>query len=270
MLSGPGPRAATLSIDYARPDVECVLRIQGQSVIEGAWRAAITLDGREIPLAGEWEAVCWNSDEDADYLELQLQLGDELLVNRQFVLARGKPLAIVADVVVAAPGASQAAAIEYSGTWALSPAVKGAPAGSTREARVRWPAGLARLFPLALSTDGLQPTPGSLEASTGRLTLSQGGAGRTLYAPLVIDSDPRRRSAPAAWRRLTVTEERRPVPPEAAAAYRLQVGADQWLVYHRLQDNNQARAFLGHHTWNESVIGEFRRDGSVRPYILVE
>ncbi|MSR57338.1 MAG: hypothetical protein EXS05_06670 [Planctomycetaceae bacterium] len=266
LQSGAGERAAAMAIDYSGTSVDWRLSFQGTAFFEGAWEAFVEVDGREIALMGVWESVCWNSDADADYLELQLQLDDELLINRQFVLARGGQVAIIADVVVA-PNAKQ---LVYRGHWSFPSGTNSAPDAVTRAIRIRSQPGLARVYPLALPAERGHSSRGGLTSEAGELQLIQYQTGPTLYAPVVIDGDPRRRNAAANWRRLTVTEERRPVSDEAAAGYRLQVGADQWLVYHRLQDSNLARAVLGHHTWNETVVGEFRRDGSVRPYILVE
>jgi hypothetical protein len=91
-----------------------------------------------------------------------------------------------------------------------------------------------------------------------------------MYVPIVFDWSPARREAEAFWRRLTVSEARQPVPADVAAGYRLQVASNQWLIYHSLQKCGGARSVLGHHTWNESVIGSFRRNGEVAPLIVIE
>src|SRR5690606_38601334 len=41
-------------------------------LLDGPWPVEFLRDGKPIDLDNEWSCVCWHSDEDADYLELQL------------------------------------------------------------------------------------------------------------------------------------------------------------------------------------------------------
>src|SRR6185295_1309689 len=91
---------------YSGSAVRFELFGRGIPFFRGVWDASVTLDGREVGVEGDWEAVCWNADEDADYLVLQLNVGDKLRIDRQFLLPRSGRPAILADSVLA-PGARQ-------------------------------------------------------------------------------------------------------------------------------------------------------------------
>jgi hypothetical protein len=187
-------------------------------------------------------------------------------IDRQLLLPRNGHLAIFADAVLA-PGAKQ---VTYRAQVPVAAGLKLKAETLTREALLLGDGARARIYPLALPDERVNSTPDVLSEEQGRLELRQQRPCSTLYAPLVLDWSPERRRARALWKPLTVSEQGHKLSPEAAAGYRLQVGQDQWLVYHSLQNTGEARAVLGHHTWNETVIGTFGRDGEVKPLILVE
>ena len=54
-----------------------------------------------VPAAdAAWEEVCWSSNEDADYLELELALPNNIRVQRQMLLAREDRFLFLADAVL--------------------------------------------------------------------------------------------------------------------------------------------------------------------------
>jgi hypothetical protein len=261
-----GPRSDRLSVWFKEPGVRIELVERGITLLDGFWTVSLNIDGKDLDCQGTWESVCWNADEDADYLELQLELAGGVRIDRQLLLPRNGHLAIFADAVLA-PGAKQ---VTYRAQLPVAAGLKLKAETLTREALLLGDGARARVYPLALPDERVNSTPDVLSEVPGRLELRQQRPCSTLYAPLVLDWSPERRRARALWRPLTVTEQGHKVSPEAAAGYRLQVGQDQWLVYHSLQNTGEARAVLGHHTWNETVIGTFGRDGEVKPLILVE
>jgi hypothetical protein len=141
---------------------------------------------------------------------------------------------------------------------------------ATREMRLKAGKQTIRVFPLALADDRVQSTPHECTVEDRHVVLHQIGAGNGLYAPLVLDWRPTRSRKPALWRTLTVTEAANVVGRDVAAGYRLQIGDFQLLIYRSLAAMKSPRAVLGHHTFHESVIARFLRNGDVEPIMNVD
>lgn len=248
----------------AAPLIE--LSTRGVPLLEGEWEIAVSIDGRPVKLDSEWGCSCWHSDSDVDFIELQMEFANGLHIERQALLSRDDHWLLLADCV-AAP---QDVRIEYS---ARLPVVADVAASSSRESRAIKLAGgkiTARVFPLALPQDWVHGTSGALAADAdGRLELRQSSMGG-LFAPLLIDWSPRRRTAPADWRTLTVTENRRVLSSAEAAGHRIRIGDRQLAIYHSLRKGTFSRAVLGIHTSNETVVSRLAPGGEVQPLLLVE
>lgn len=266
LQSGSGRQADRMSIDFHSPDVEFELSVGGKTLLDGALDTELTIDGQSVIPRGDWRAVCWHADGDGDYLELQLCLTESVRIDRQLLLSRRGRFAFLADVVIA----PQAERIEYRFSLPAAEGTQMKFDSSTREARLRAPACAARVFPLALPQDRVLSTAGSYLEQHGRLELRQVVAGRGLFAPLILDWHPRRRSAAAEWRSLTVTELGKAVGADRAAGHRLRLGKQQLLIYRSLADTDEARAVLGQHTRYETLVGLFDTKGDVTPIMMVE
>ena len=114
----------------------------------------------------------------------------------------------------------------------------------------------------------VQSAAGQLTTCETHLELVQNGIGR-VFAPLVLDWNPRRRRSPAAWRRLTVAQNGTAVPPSRAAGYLLENGPAKWLIYRSLLSSLEPRSVLGQHTMYETMVGRFAK-GDVAQMVLVE
>lgn len=261
LFAGAGSKPDRVSIAYHGLSVECHLWARGRALLAGEFLSELVVDGTAVETLGDWKATCWSSDDDGDYLELQLACSDEVRIDRQFLLSRRGHFALFADAVVTrAP-----ARIEYR----LSlPVAGGALMTAHRETR-ECGVGAARVFPVGLPQDRVLSSPGSCFENSGRLDLSQVAKGHGLYLPVVFDWHPRRRRASADWRSLTVTEHRRVVCPDSASGHRLRVGKKQLLIYRSLADTREARAVLGQHTRYETVIGSIHA-GEMAPIIMVD
>ena len=253
----------TVAWHGAVPQIE--LWVLGRPLLRGGWDLEISVDDRPVPVAGKWECVCWNSDSEGDYLELQCRVTDHLRVERQMLLSRGEGFLLLADAVSGAQGER----IAYATHLPLAAGLETRAELDTREWRVL-PRPAARLFPLGLPQKRVVNAAGAFGLVDGRFELRQSGWGSGLYAPLMIDWDPSRRQAAADWRTLTVTEEGAVLAHDHAAGHRLRIGRQQWLVYRSLVKSTEARAVLGHNTRYESVIGTFGPDGEVEPILLIE
>lgn len=256
--------ALVIAHDQQLPRLE--LTALGRPLLSGTWELDVQVAGEPIVLDGEWDSVCWNSDEDADYLELQMTFGRRLRIERQILLSRKEHFLLLADTISGTAGGR----IDYRSRVPMAEGVIPATDRGTRECRLSATKTAARVFPLALPDDRVQSTPGSFEPRSGGVELRQAAEGTGLYAPLFIDWHPKRRSALAEWRTLTVAEEARILPRDTAAGFRLRLGAWQWLIYRSLQKGRQARTVLGHHTPHETVVARFTRTGEVEPILLVE
>lgn len=259
------PRADSLAVAHHRPWPELDLSTFGSPLLAGAWELEVSVDGDEIALDEGWNCVCWFSDTDADYLELQMLLADGLRIERQLLLSKRDHYAVLADTVA---GAGEAR-IDYMSRLPVTAAFTANPDTTTREISLAADRTVARAFPLALPQDRVQGSAGAFDAETGRVTLQQASIGG-LYAPVVLDWSPQRKRGLADWATLTVAEDGRILKADDVSAHRIRIGNHQLLIYRSLSAGETARTVLGHHTSHETVIGRFDRKGNVDPVLLVE
>lgn len=257
-----------LAVDYRGRELRSELTCGGQVLWSGRCNPRIALDGVELSPASDWENLCWVSDDDADYLELQLEFLGGVRVQRQMLLARQDRFLFAADAVLC----ERPAAIEYRLALPLAEGVAFLPGEQSREGFLASPGGRrrAQALPLALGEWRGDSRRGDL--ATGehglefRLTAP---AARALYAPLFVDLSPRRFSRPATWRQLTVAEDRAIVPPDVAVGYRAQVGRAQWLFYRSLAPCGN-RTLLGQNLVSEFLAARFGRDGVAETLMEIE
>ena len=116
--------------------------------------------------------------------------------------------------------------------------------------------------PIVPATRIAAATAGSFGVHDGALALRQETQGGRLYAPLWLDCTPARIGRPLTWRQLTVADTRRNLPRHQAAAFRVQSGPDQWLLYRAL-DTPRNRTVLGCNLSCEFLLGRIGTDGVV-------
>ena len=258
--------ADTMVVAHHREKPMIDLSVLGKPLLSGVWEVDVTVDGEPLRFEDDWTCVCWHSDRDADYLELQATFGGRLRMERQLLLSRNDHFALLADSV---SGAGRAT-LEYTSRLPLVDAVAAECDVSTRECILKARRQVARVFPLSLDQDRVHSTPGNFgPADDGGLELRQTAVGG-LYAPVVIDWEPSRQRTEAVWRTLTVTEQRKILPRDVAAGHRLRIADHQLLLYHSLVNSEESRTVLGLHTFHETVVGKFDSAGRVSPIVLVE
>ena len=258
-----GADSCVITYDGPQPRVQLTAFERG--LIEGVWRTKIERDGEVLAGVLNWECVCWFSDKDGDYLELQAET-DGLSLFRQVLLSRTDHWALFADGVIG----KQAAEYALTTHMPLADGVTTDRSEVTREMGIAQGKLKAKVYPLALDQQRIANAHGSLTDEDASLSLRQTTTGKAIYAPLVIDWSPDRRKSEAHWRRLTVAEEGKALPLDAAAGYRLRIGRHQWLFYRSFEEGETARSVLGHHTPHETVIAEFPVSGDVDPLVMVE
>ena len=259
-----------LLVDFRGRDVQLKLSAAGLPLIHGAWTWRATAAGQPLAAVGLWEESCWNRDADCDYLELSLKLNDGWRLDRQMLLARKDRFLYLADALVSPQREALRDETRYATSLPLADRTLFVPAAETREA---WlvQGGKRRLtvVPPALAEWRTEFCHAELATEEGRVVLAQAALGRALYAPLFIDLDPLRARRGLTWRRLTVAENLEVVPRDVAAAYRVQVGREQWLVYRSLAPRGN-RTFLGQNYSSEFVCTRFLPSGEAKDILAVE
>jgi hypothetical protein len=218
----------------------------------GSTLPEVRIEGATVDPQGDWEELCWLSDEDVDYIELEIDLARGWRLQRQMLLARRDQFLYLADVVLG----PQAVAIDYRLELPLDPQLS--PHRQPETAEVEWVADrpLAWVMPLALSEWTIDSRLGRFD---GRV-LYQTAHAAGLYAPLFIDLSPKRQKKSRTWRHLTVAENLQLLPRDIAVAYRVQIGSRQWVVYRSLVKVGN-RTFLGQNVMSEFLVSRFNPEG---------
>jgi hypothetical protein len=255
-----------LLVKYNTQHVEIELTDGSESLFSGVWEMSLAIDGRRVEPIDNWEDVCWNSDAESDYLELEINCTGGVRVQRQIVLARRDRVLLLADVVLG----TYEGAIEYCGRLPLAANVRCETAVETREAFLA--AGgrrRAAILPLALPEWRSNPRGGTLSASADSVELQQHRRGTNLYCPLFLDLSPRRFARQLTWRQLTVAEQLAIQSADTAVGYRAQSGREQWLFYRSLAARGN-RSLLAQNLASEFLAARFKADGDIEEIVEVE
>lgn len=262
---GLGADACIIAFDGAAPRID--LTAFGVPLVSGAWELGTSTSGSEWSASdGRWECVCWFSDANADYVELQWDAPGRGLL-RQALLSRTDHFLLLCDVAHAEPAAES---LQHSLRLPLQAGSRCRQDALTREWELRMEGLRLRVLPLGLPQELIHRADGGLCVDARHIELRQSTSGARLACPLLLDWSPARRKAPAQWRQLTVAESGRVLRPEAALGARWRIGAAQWLYYHALTAGQTARTVLGLHTFHETVVAELDSSGEIEPIVQVE
>ena len=237
-----------LLVDFSRSEVQVELKAADFQLVAGDWTWQATAGGELLTAQGEWSEVCWQREVPSDYLEIELPLSHGWKIERQMLLAREDRFLLIADALLGP--VKEAVELRYSHSLPIAGQASAQPQRETRECHLEMNGRKAVcIVPPALAEWRSEFCHAELTSGGGRLTLQQAAMGRNLFAPLWIDLDPRRSLRPVTWRQLTVGENLAVVGRDRAAAYRIQAGRDQWLIYRSLTPAGN-RTALGHNTLN--------------------
>jgi hypothetical protein len=262
-------RHSRLALTYSGRQLLMELALGTESVWRGEWSFEVQLNGSICEPTADYEEVCWTSDDEVDYLELEIQLAGGVRLERQMLLARKDGLLLLADAIIA----EEPAAIQYQSCLPLT--ARYLPEADTHDGLLLGRRRLARVLPLALPewrSEARRPfgRSGALEQVAGGLQLRQQATeARAMLAPLLFDLDPKRTVREATWRQLTVAETREIQPPDIAVGYRAQFGRDHWLMYRSLAPVGN-RTLVGHNLVSEFMVGRFDSQGVVDPLLEIE
>jgi hypothetical protein len=258
--------ADSVALAHHRRFPQLDVAASGRPLIHGDWKLKLTIGGVPVELADEWSCVCWQSDPDADYIELQMAGPGKMRVERIVMLSRTQRFLLLADSI---SGVAHER-IEYQSELPLGEQVQARRDVPTREILLSMKGFRARAFPLSLPQDRVMSTPHDFVDEDGMLKLSQIAEGEGLFAPIILDWGSGRARGPAQWRSLTVTEDGNVIGPDIAAGHRLKINDLQLLIFRSLKSTGHSRAVLGHHTWNETVVARVDKHGDVEPFLMVE
>lgn len=262
-------RRGRVHVDYHDQRFEIEVQAGRPMLLQGPWEIELQVDGAAAEPTGHWTEVCHHSDDDVHYLELEQPWTGGLVVQRQIMVVRDDRCVMMADAVISG-AKSCPESLEYTARWQVADGIACDPEAETWEvllgdSKLR---GLA--MPLALPEWRTGPQAGRFQATdTGQLQLTVRGR-NNLYAPLWIDMERKRFTKPRTWRQLTVAEFLRIVGRDEAAAYRVQAGDDQWLLYRSLE-GRISRTALGKNVVADFYCGRFDpEDGYTEELVAVD
>jgi hypothetical protein len=260
-----GARGERFAVAYGARSVRAELAVGADLFLSGCWELEVRVDGDLAEPASEWREVCWVSDDDCDYLELEMDLSGSLRVQRQMLLARKDQFLFLADAVLG----DRPHELSYRGRLPLAPRLTASTAAETRELLLEGHKARALVLPLALPEWRADARGGSLAIDRAALELRQAGSGRRLFAPLWFDLSRGGAEKAFTWRQLTVAEQRHNQPRDLAVGYRVQFGNRQWLVYRSLSEPAN-RTLLGMNLSTDFYLARFRRDGETEAILEIE
>lgn len=265
LRSGWKSSCSLLAVDHSTPEVVLDLNVAGEALWRGPWRLDIALDGQALEQLDDWESVCWESDKDVAYLELQGSFSGGVKVQRQMLLAKRDELLYLSDVILP----TEAGSISYRSSLPCRPAIIFQPAHETRELKMLGSRRQLLVLPLALSEWIAGPSMGELTVRGTQVEYRLEHNGPALAAPLFIDLKQKKREQPFTWRPLTVAENRTILSRDDAVAHRVQIGNRRYLFYRSLATRG-TRTVLGAHLASEFLASRMLEDGQLETLVEIE
>ncbi|EAQ77947.1 hypothetical protein [Blastopirellula marina] len=259
-------RCPRLAIDYAGDDVKIELESEGEILAAGLWKPQISLDGQQLDCHDSWTQVGWLTDDDGDYLELEVELTGGHRLQRIFFLAREDQYLLVADAIVLKDHAGR---IDYEIAPPFVADIESIAAGETCEMEIKKGRGWARILPLGLPEWRIDSSRGRLERESDQISLQMHTQGKSLYAPLLFDLKRSRRLRPFTWRQLTIAENLEIQSREVAVGFRFQLHHENWMLYRSFTDKAN-RTIMGVNLTSECMIARFDGDEGVNRILEIE
>lgn len=263
----PGSSVATLTFHEEPVGIELVA--DGVPLLVGPWGVSLQEDGEEVEIDDAWECICWYTDGEVDYFELQLEFDDGSKLGRFVMLPRGRQFAVIADIVTG----SNAKRLELTSELPLADGITASRRKGTREWRLKSGRDRFRVVPLNVPQDAGIGTSNEAEVASDEelssvVTTSVSETGG-VFSPMVIDWSPERRNAACEWSPLTVSEVLN-IDRDGAAAWRVRFGDEHLVIFRALRSTDRYRTVLGYQTEHETVIADFTKSGDFRELLLVE
>lgn len=234
-----------LAVDYSvDPLLLEVVGMKGESLVAGPWSCSVWCDDIELPITSSWQEVCWFSEEDVDYLELEAHCDEHCKIQRQILFIRESGIVLLADALLGARKAQWRiqSTLPLVGNYGAEYAEKTRECWLTSDGKRQ-----ALLVPLASGEWRRQASPHDMNIEDGWICVQHQSFSQNVYAPLAMAIRREHLNVPLTWRALTVAENLQLVSPDVAVGYRLQLDRAQWIFYRSL-GTAAPRTVLGCHT----------------------
>lgn len=238
----------------------------GGVLFSGEMNSEILFQSKPIKPLSEWEVVCWHSDQDGDFLELECQLPDGAKWQKHFLLARNDLFLLTGDAFLNIGGKQ----LDYQMSWPLSPETRFGLAAETNEQfLIRKAKSVGSIIPISMPEWKVERSTSNVSLNSDGLTVQIESAGDHAYCPIFMDLDPKRCRKPLTWRRLTVAQNLEILGDDVACGYRIHVGDQQWLVYRSLAEK-ACRTVMGQNLSIEFYVGALESDGTCAEIISID
>ncbi len=139
-------KSPLLAVTWGERAVDLELNTSGELLWSGKWDLQVRVDSQLLEPTTDWDVVCWYSDVDVDYLEIELDLGPDWRLQRQFLLGKLDQFVFLADAVLG----GYAADVDYQSSLPLVPDARFHTDDETCEGILWKEKPLASALPLAL------------------------------------------------------------------------------------------------------------------------
>jgi hypothetical protein len=259
-------RGAHLAIRTQADRMSLEFRVRGEVIVVGGWETKVLVDGVALGDASSWENIGWNSDDGGDYVEYRQHLTDEWVLERVVFLSRETGLLFVLDALQG----KSAGRLQLETTWKTTEWKDVHAGDALRCIEGSSPGGLGlRVVPLAASALVQEPSSGNATWKESSLRWWQEANAQRLAVPLVLEWDKKGLAKARPWRRLTITNDGPAMSSSEAVGYRLWHQGKNVVLFRSLLGTRRM-AFLGHQTFYETLIGEFKKDGTMRDWLSVD
>ena len=263
-------RGCRVAVDFSSDVIWLdVIGNDGQRIMCGDWDVEIFCNEKQLHTDVSWQEVCWFTDDDVDYLELECEVENVCKIQRQVMLIREEGVVYFADALIA----QNAEQWSVKSTWTLSGDIELRSEPKTTEGRLvrtsNQDQSAALLLPIAMPEWRRSPSHSRMECKGTLLSMQCDTTAKNLYNPLVMSLRGIESTPAYTWRQLTIAEELQNQPRDVAEAYRVQVNRDQWVFYRSLTPCTR-RTVMGLHLNTEFYAGRFsREDGLFEPVVEV-
>ena len=286
-LSRPGLDDLSLSVIYDTPDavppdgwtdnaVSVQLELRNELLFFGTWDVAVCLNGQLLRPLESWSETVVYSENNCDYLEIDVPLERDYRLQRHFLLDIAHRIVILADCVLwDGDGKFRPKTLEYESSLLYSPSLRAKEANGATELtffpeKSARGTPLFRTLPLGLPEWKSAVTGASdIRTEESNLILCKRTEAKGLFMPLFFDLSAKRLKKPYTWRRLTVGENLTKVPDDQAVGFRIQLGKEQFLLY-RSMTPLANRTVLGHNLVDDFCYGRFDAKTGVDPLVAVQ
>ena len=263
LQAGWKPRSSKIGIAFGQQVVHLDV-CHGDSLVQGECLPQLTINDRRSNVKSEIGVSAYLKFDYGELLELEIEY-EGAIVQRQILFLAAHKLLFVNDVV----STIEPAKLRYVAEYPLGDNVEIVRESETNEFYLKREDSLNLVLPLALPEWKTQIDNAKVSFNENSFEISKSKSGNGFAMPIVIDLDCKRSLRPRTWRRLTVAEGMQVVDEDAAAAFRVQIGNDQWLFYRSVSQTGN-RTFLGQNYADEFFVGKIDRNGEVKSLLEIE